>query len=86
MDVKFEIGDLFEKLRPNAKVHETLEEAAEALNEIVAKQTKRTDIAETAGDGSEGPSEKSEDEQDEHPEDEEPEDDEQVEEMDVRTP
>jgi hypothetical protein len=38
MDVKFEVQDLFEKLRPNAKVHETLEDAAEALNEIVAKQ------------------------------------------------
>jgi hypothetical protein len=86
MDVKFEIGDLFEKLRPNAKIHETLEDAAEALNEIVSRQTKRTDVAEMAGDGSEGPSEKSEDEQDERPEDEEPEEDEQADEMDVPAP
>ena len=40
MDVKFEIQDLFEKLRPNAKAHENLAEAAEALNEIVSKYTK----------------------------------------------
>jgi hypothetical protein len=38
MDVKFEVQDLFEKLRPNAKIYDTLEEAADALNEIVAKQ------------------------------------------------
>jgi len=40
MDVRFELQDSFEKLRPNAKIHETLSEAAEALNEIVAKQVK----------------------------------------------
>jgi len=69
MDVKFEIQDLFEKLRPNAKIHETLEEAAEALNEIVAKQTKPAGggTLENVGDGSDGASEKSDDEQDVNP-------------------
>ena len=62
MDVKFEIQDLFEKLRPNAKIHETLEEAAEALNEIVAKQNKAIGLAENTGEGSDATSEKSEDE------------------------
>lgn len=87
MDVKFEIQDLFEKLRPNAKIHETLEEAAEALNEIVAKQTKRPEVLEIVGDGSEGPS-ASDDEQDEHrPDEEEPEEDEEKqEEMEVVLP
>jgi hypothetical protein len=86
MDVKFEIHDLFEKLRPNAKIHETLEEAAEALNEIVAKQTKRPESSEIVGDGSEGLSEKSDEEQDEQhpPDEEEPEDDdEKPEELEV---
>jgi hypothetical protein len=63
MDVKFEIQDMFEKLRPNTKIHETLEEAAEALNEIVAKQTKATGVPENVGEGSDGTSEKSDDEQ-----------------------
>jgi hypothetical protein len=83
MDVKFEVQDLFEKLRPNAKVHDSLEEAAEALNEIVAKYAKPL---ETVGDGSDGTSEKSDDEQDQRPpvDDEEPEDeDEKPEDMEV---
>ena len=65
MDVRFEVQDLFEKLRPNAKVHETLEDAAEALNEIVARQAKPMGAVENIGDGSDGTSEKSDDEQDE---------------------
>jgi hypothetical protein len=65
MDVKFEIQDLFEKLRPNAKIHESMEEAAEALNEIVAKQIKPMGAtAENIGEGSDGMSEKSDDEED----------------------
>ena len=74
MDVKFEVQDLFEKLRPNAKVHESLEEAAEALNEIVAKQAKPVGTGgggggalDNVGEGSDGASEKSDDEQDENP-------------------
>jgi len=83
MDVKFEIQDLFEKLRPNAKIHETLEEAAEALNEIIAKQIKRPETTEAVGDGSDH-SEKSDDEQEERGLDEEPvEEDEKPEEMEV---
>ena len=64
MDVRFEVQDLFEKLRPNAKIHDTLEEAAKALNEIIAKQTKPIGTLETVGDGSDGASDKSDDEQD----------------------
>lgn len=69
MDVKFEVQDLFEKLRPNARIHESLEEAAEALNEIVAKQAKPIggSTMENVGDGSDGASEKSDDEQDHNP-------------------
>ena len=67
MDVKFEIQDLFEKLRPNAKIHETLEEAAEALNEIVTKQMKAAGLApESTGEVSDELSEKSDDEQEDH--------------------
>jgi hypothetical protein len=86
MDVKFEVQDLFEKVRPNAKVHESLEEAAEALNEIVAKQTKPIGAPETVGEGSDGISEKSDDEdqrarvEDEEPEEEE---EEKLDEMEV---
>ena len=89
MDVKFEVQDLFEKLRPNAKVHETLEEAAEALNEIVAKQAKPTGggTLENVGEGSDGASEKSDDERDDNPrpidEDEADEEVEQVDDMEV---
>jgi hypothetical protein len=81
MDVKFEVQDLFEKLRPNAKIHETIEEAAEALNEIVAKQVKPIDIAaEGVGEGSDGMSEKSDDEEDDQRrqiDDDEPEEEEE---------
>ena len=63
MDVKFEVQDLFEKLRPNAKVHETLEEAAEVLNEIVAKQAKAVGALENVGDGSDNASEDDQDDQ-----------------------
>jgi regulator of nonsense transcripts 2 len=86
MDVRFEVQDLFEKLRPNAKIHENLVDAAEALNEIVAKQvkpigTRRVCAANAGGhvepgeDISDGTSEKSDDEQDDRhePVDEEPE-------------
>lgn len=87
MDVKFEVQDLFEKLRPNAKVHESLEEAAEALNDIVAKYTGPIDTLETVGEGSDGASEKSDDEQeDQRPpvDNEEPEEeDEKQEDMEV---
>jgi hypothetical protein len=87
MDVRFEVQDLFEKLRPNAKVHETLEEAAEALNEIVARQTKPMSAVENIGDGSDGTSEKSDDEQDEQTapvDEEEPEEeDEKLDDMEV---
>ena len=88
MDVKFEVQDLFEKLRPNAKIHESLEEAAEALNEIVAKQVKAVGgVLENVGEGSDGASEKSDEEQDDNPQplDEEEVDDEveQLEEMEV---
>jgi regulator of nonsense transcripts 2 len=62
MDAKFEVQDMIEKIRPNAKVHESLEEAAEALNEIVAKQAKPMGAMETVGEGSDGVSEKSDDE------------------------
>jgi hypothetical protein len=85
MDVKFEVQDLFEKLRPNAKIHETLEEAAEALNEIVARQFKPTGL-ENVGEGSDGASEKSDDEQDDQRarvDEDEPEEEEQVEDMEV---
>jgi len=77
MDVKFEVQDMIEKIRPNAKIHESLEEAAEALNEIVAKQAKPTGAMEMAGEGSDGASEKSDEESertrvdDEEPEEEE---------------
>jgi len=77
MDVKFEVQDVIEKIRPNAKVHESLEEAAEALNEIVAKHSKPTGPMEIGGEGSDGVSEKSDDEDertrvdDEEPEEEE---------------
>jgi hypothetical protein len=77
MDVKFEVQDMIEKVRPNAKVHESLEEAAEALNEIVAKQAKPLGAMEMVGEGSDGVSEKSDDEdertrvEDEDPEEEE---------------
>jgi len=64
MDVRFEVQDLFEKLRPNAKIHESLEEAAEALNEIVTRQTKLASTVEITADGSDGASEKSDDEED----------------------
>ena len=81
MDVKFEVQDLFEKLRPNAKIHETIEEAAEALNEIVAKQIKPIGAAaEGIGEGSDGMSEKSDDEEDDHRrpiDDDEPEEEEE---------
>jgi len=89
MDVKFEVQDLFEKLRPNAKIHESLEEAAEALNEIVSKQAKPLGggAAENVGDGSDGASEKSDDEQDDNPppiDEEEPDDEvDQPEDMEV---
>jgi hypothetical protein len=90
MDVRFEVQDLFEKLRPNAKVHETLEEAAEALNEIVARQAKPIGSVENIGDGSDGISEKSDDEQDEHTapvDEEEPEEeDEKLDDMEVLLP
>ena len=68
MDVKFEVQDLFEKLRPNVKVHESLEEAAEALNEIVSKQAKPmgAGVQENVGEGSDGASEKSDDDQDDN--------------------
>jgi len=85
--VRFEVQDLFEKLRPNAKVHECLEEAAEALNEIVAKQVKPLGAPGSVGEGSDGTSEKSDDEQDEQrgpiDEEEPEEEDEKVEEMEV---
>src|SRR5271170_5414144 len=77
MDVKFEVQDMIEKVRPHAKVHESLEEAAEALNEIVAKQAKPLGAMEMVGEGSDGVSEKSDDEdertrvEDEEPEEEE---------------
>jgi hypothetical protein len=81
MDVKFDVQDLFEKLRPNAKIHETIEEAAEALNEIVAKQVKPTGVAaEGVGEGSDGMSEKSDDEEDDQRrqiDDDDPEDEEE---------
>ena len=87
MDVKFEVQDLFEKLRPNAKVHETLEEAAEALNEIVARHAKPMGTVENIGEGSDGTSEKSDDEQDEQTgpvDEEEPEEeDEKLDDMEV---
>jgi hypothetical protein len=87
MDVKFEVQDLFEKLRPNAKVHESLEEAAEALNEIVGKYAKPPGALETVGEGSDGASEKSDDEQEEQRppvDDEEPEEeDDKPEDMEV---
>ena len=85
MDVKFEVQDLIEKLRPNAKVHESLEEAAEALNDIVAKQLKPTGPLETAGEASDGISEKSDDEDERtRVEDEEPDEEEdRVDDMDV---
>jgi|SRR5271154_136837 len=87
MDVRFEVQDLFEKLRPNAKVHETLEDAAEALNEIVARQAKPMGAVENIGDGSDGTSEKSDDEQDEPTapvDEEEPEEeDEKLDDMEV---
>lgn len=89
MDVKFEVQDLVEKLRPNAKIYETLEEAADALNEIVAKQAP-TGMLENAGDGSDGMSEKSDDEQDDHPapvdEDEGDEDEDKPEDIEVVYP
>jgi len=81
MDVKFEIQDLFEKIRPNAKILESIEEAAEALNEIVSRQVKLPGVnAEAGGEGSEGTSDKSDDELDEpaNLEEDEPEDDEEV--------
>lgn len=77
MDVKFEVQDLFEKLRPNAKVHESLEEAAEALNEIVAKQAKPTGTLETVGEGSDGASEDDQDDQGVPVDEEEPEEEEE---------
>src|SRR5436305_15085015 len=89
MDVRFEVQDLFEKLRPNAKVHDSLEDAAEALNEIVARHAKSLGTSETIGDGSDGASEKSEDEQDDQGapiDEEEPEEgEEKPEDMDVST-
>jgi regulator of nonsense transcripts 2 len=84
MDVKFEVQDVIEKVRPNAKIHESLEEAAEALNEIVAKQAKPMGATEMA-EGSDGVSEKS-DEEDERTrvDDEEPEEeDEKLDDMEV---
>lgn len=86
MDVKFEIQDLFEKLRPNAKIHESLEEAAEALNEIVARHVQPTGAQENAADASDGTSEKSDDEQDDQHgpiDEEEPEEDDKQEEIEV---
>jgi hypothetical protein len=87
MDVKFEVQDLFEKLRPNAKIHDSLEEAAEALNEIVAKQVKPIGAAtETIGEGSDGMSEKSDEEQEDQrqvDEEELDEEEEKQEEMEV---
>jgi hypothetical protein len=81
MDVKFEVQDLFEKLRPNTKIHESIEEAAEALNEIVAKQIKPIDVAaEGIGEGSDGMSEKSDEEEDDQRrpiDDDEPEEEEE---------
>lgn len=88
MDVRFKVQDLFEKIRPNTKVHETLQEAADALNEIVARYTKPVGSAGSTGDVSDGTSEKSDDEQEDQrePIDEEPEDEEgKMEEMDVST-
>src|SRR5437667_11029737 len=77
MDVKFEVQDLFEKLRPNAKVHETLEEAAETLNEIVARQAKVTGALENVGQGSDEVSEEEQEDQQDPLDDEEPEEDEE---------
>lgn len=77
MDVKFEVQDLFEKLRPNTRVHDTLEEAAEALNEIVAKQTKPTNALENVGEGSDGASEDDQDDQTVPVDEEEPEEEEE---------
>jgi hypothetical protein len=77
MDVKFEVQDLFEKLRPNAKVHESLEEAAEALNEIVAKQAKQIGTLENIGEGSDGASEDDQDDQQVPVDEEEPEEEEE---------
>ena len=84
MDVKFEVQDLFEKLRPNTKVHETLEEAAEALNEIVVKQTKPTGPLENVGEGSDGASDDDQDDQHVPVDEEEPEEEEEkLEDMEV---
>ena len=85
MDIKFEVQDVIEKIRPNVKVHESLEEAAEALNEIVAKQAKPTGAIETVGEGSDGISEKSDDDDERtRVDDEEPEEEEEkLEEMEV---
>ena len=83
MDVKFEVQDLFEKLRPNAKVHESLVEAAEALNEIVAKQAKPFGgVPGNAAEGSDGTSEKSDDEEEQVVPGEEEEPDEEEERVD----
>jgi len=86
MDVRFEIQDLFEKLRPNAKIYDNLQDAAEALNEMVVKYAKPSGTAENAGDVSDGTSEKSDYEPEEQPEpmDDEQEEEERPEELEVR--
>jgi regulator of nonsense transcripts 2 len=83
---RFEIQDLFEKLRPNAKIHESLEEAAEALNEIVTKHVQPAGAQENVADASDGTSEKSDDEQDDQRgpiDEEEPEEEDKQEEIEV---
>jgi hypothetical protein len=83
MDVKFEVQDLFDKIRPNAKVHETLEEAAEALNEIVAKQTRVSGVTENTGEASDATSDKSEDEREPMADDEIEEEEDKQEDLEV---